>query len=166
MVTFNRAEDSSPNLRGFSMLISPGVCVRPSCRAAVGGFARGSSAAPPILWYTADMTIKLNIAEEFTSFPIGRYRDDSNLSGEVFREDILIPALRRAAAAGVVLEVDFTGMESLNCSFLEEGFGGAVRTGEWTAEQVLGLIRFVPDNDLYAIYIKDAKDYIREAGEK
>ena len=112
------------------------------------------------------MAIKLNIAKEFSPMPIGRYRTDSpEESGETFREDILIPRLRRAVQEKDIVEVNFEGMEGLNASFLDEAFGGLVRSGEWTADQVLQIIRFVPEHTYFDPYIKNARDYIREAGE-
>ena len=110
------------------------------------------------------MTIKLNVAERFTPMPIGRYRTDNpEISGQVFREEILVPMVRQAIQEKKILEVDFEGMEGLNASFLDEAFAGLVRSGEWTAKQVLQTVRFVPEKTHYAPYIQNVKEFIQEA---
>ena len=67
----------------------------------------------------------IDIAREFTKFPFGRYRDDGDKSAEVFREDILIPALNDYDR----VTVDLGGTNYYGSSFLEETFGGLVRQG-------------------------------------
>lgn len=65
----------------------------------------------------------INIASEFSRSPAGRNLDDGPFSGESFRENFLVPALR----SGADLVVDLTGALSFGSSFLEEAFGGLVR---------------------------------------
>ena len=72
----------------------------------------------------------IDLAEEFTRFPFGRYRADGKTSAEVFREDILIPALKRYDQ----VTVDLGGTNYYGSSFLEETFGGLVRRGFTKAE--------------------------------
>lgn len=67
--------------------------------------------------------VTLNIAANFSREPAGRYRSDGPHSGEVFREDYLIPALKSSSA----VEVVFDGTEGYGSSFLEEAFGGLLR---------------------------------------
>ena len=114
------------------------------------------------------MVRKLDVAKEFTATPIGRYRADSSRSGEVFREDILRPALRAAAAAGETIEIDFSGMAGLNPSFLEEGFAGLARvpdptTGKkMTGDEIFAAIKFADTVDYLRPYLEKVKKYIRE----
>jgi len=68
------------------------------------------------------MTLK--IATEFSKEPAGRYRTDGDTSGEVFRDKRLIPALREADR--VIIDLD--GTEGYGSSFLEEAFGGLLRS--------------------------------------
>ena len=110
--------------------------------------------------------MKLSIAKEFSPMAIGRYKTHNPLSGEVFREEHLTPMLRRAVQARDFLEVDLEGMKGLSASFLEEAFGGLVRSGEWTAKEVLEVVRFVPKGTYFDPYIKNVKDFIREADAK
>lgn len=72
------------------------------------------------------MTSKtISIASDFSPFPAGRYRTDGPFPGEVFREDILAPALRQHGE----VTVDLDGTNGFGSSFLEEAFGGLVRKG-------------------------------------
>jgi len=68
------------------------------------------------------MTLK--IAEDFSKEPAGRYRGDGDASGEVFREERLIPALKKFDR----VTVDLDGTEGYGSSFLEEAFGGLLRS--------------------------------------
>ena len=67
----------------------------------------------------------ISIAKNFSRVPAGRFREDGPTSGQQFRDDILIPALRKDD----VVEVDLDGVEGYGSSFLEEAFGGLVRSG-------------------------------------
>ena len=71
---------------------------------------------------------KINIAKEFTDLPIGRFNSDSkDRSGQAFREDLLVPALKKAIDENTALTIDFDGMRGLNASFLDEAFAGVIR---------------------------------------
>ena len=66
----------------------------------------------------------IDVANDFTPRPFGRYRaDNKERSAEVFREDILVPAIRRHGH----VTVDLSGSNYYGSSFLEEVFGGLVR---------------------------------------
>lgn len=68
----------------------------------------------------------IKIASAFSEFPAGRYRADGPYSGQAFREDVLIPALKSSHGT---LHVSLDGTLGLGSSFLEEAFGGLVRAG-------------------------------------
>lgn len=75
----------------------------------------------------------LSVARQFSRFPGGRFKRISDNSGEEFRDDVLIPALRREAK----IIVDLDGVVGYGSSFLEEVFGGLVRAMKWmTREEV------------------------------
>ena len=105
----------------------------------------------------------LNIAEEFSPVPIGRTMEDSDTSGEAFRERILFPKVSRAIAQGSALVIDFSGMKGLSSSFLEEAFGGLIREKELELDAVLKTLEFTPEDSPYGPYIENVKDYIKEA---
>jgi hypothetical protein len=72
------------------------------------------------------MSQVINLATDFSKFPTGRYRDDSDFSGEQFRDEILIPAL---SSSNDTVELVIDGVAGLPSSFLEEVAGGLVRKG-------------------------------------
>ncbi|MBL0144031.1 MAG: STAS-like domain-containing protein [Betaproteobacteria bacterium] len=63
------------------------------------------------------------VAREFSDTPAGRYPEDGDFSGQRFRKDYLVPALKKFQ----IVTVDLDGMEGYGSSFLEEAFGGLVR---------------------------------------
>lgn len=71
------------------------------------------------------MIAEIDIARDFSPYPGGRLRTDGPASGEEFRDDRLIPALKRSETVDVVLD----GAMGLPPSFLEEAFGGLLRRG-------------------------------------
>ena len=66
----------------------------------------------------------LEIATAYTRFPAGRYRSDGKFSGERFREDFLIPVLEKHGKVTINLD----GVMGYGSSFLEEVFGGLLRS--------------------------------------
>ena len=76
-------------------------------------------------------TKEIDVARNFTPYPVGRTRSDGRHSGEAFRDDYLVPALK---AGAVTVAMD--GAKGYGSSFLEEAFGGLVRLrGEPTREE-------------------------------
>ena len=72
------------------------------------------------------MTSKLiSVASDFSPSPAGRYLNDGPYPGEAFRDRLLVPALK--SNERVVVNLD--GTDGYGSSFLEEAFGGLVRTG-------------------------------------
>lgn len=69
--------------------------------------------APPITMKT------INLVQDFTDVPGGRYRELGPYSGEEFREDYLIPALKQHSVVQVILN----GALGLPSSFIDEAFG-------------------------------------------
>ena len=65
----------------------------------------------------------ISIAEDFSRYPAGRIPVDGDWSGERFREEYLVPALRDFDRVTVV----FNGIAGVASSFLDEAFGGLVR---------------------------------------
>jgi STAS-like domain of unknown function (DUF4325) len=88
-------------------------------------------------------TMTLDIANSFSKEPAGRFRTDGSSSGEVFREDHLIPALTVAE----VVEVNLDGTEGYGSSFLEEAFGGLLRRLEMSEDEFRTRIHLKSDDD-------------------
>lgn len=62
---------------------------------------------------------RISVAKDFSQFPGGRRREDGPFSGEAFREDVLIPALKQGP-----VEVALDGTLGYASNWLEEVFGG------------------------------------------
>lgn len=88
-------------------------------------------------------------------FASARYRSEGPHSGEAFREDILLPALKASNAISIDLDNNF----GFPASWLEECFGGLVRGG-LSSDEVLNRINFLSEDSLLVAeiiqIIKDA----------
>lgn len=94
----------------------------------------------------------INVAEEFSRYPAGRYLDDGPYSGQGFREQFLKPILDSNSTA----EINLDGVRGYGSSFLEEAFGGLVRDG-YDVDLVLKSFIF---NSTDTSLIEEIKDYI------
>jgi len=103
----------------------------------------------------------INISREFSATPFGRYRSDGLESGEVFRETMLIPALRESSS--VTLDID--GVAGLPSSFWEEAIGGLIRR-DWAAEQVRQKLTIVTTDRELLVFVRLAWRYLDEADRK
>jgi len=97
----------------------------------------------------------ISIAEHFSRTPAGRYREDGPKSGQLFRENMLIPALQGTHK----VIVDLRGVLGFGSSFLEEAFGGLVREG-FSLEDLRQRLEIKSDIQTYSnriwSYIADA----------
>lgn len=71
------------------------------------------------------MIKQINVARDYSTYPLGRQRDIWPFSGERFREEHLEQPLRDRQS----ICVDLTGTRGLAPSFLEEAFGGLIAAG-------------------------------------
>ncbi|HCE2195151.1 STAS-like domain-containing protein [Vibrio parahaemolyticus] len=99
-------------------------------------------------------TIKV---KDFSEFPGPRFISLGPNSGEAFREEVLIPAIR---AHGNVI-VDLDGTFGYGSSFLEEAFGGLARAGI-QKEKILFLKKnLISTED--PTYITEVSEYIDDS---
>ena len=105
----------------------------------------------------------LNIAKEYTRCPGARYENEGDYSGERFRNEYLAPKLKEAIEAGVKLEVVLDGSAGYSTSFLEESFGGLIRTDHYTLQDVTEYIIITSNED--PSYIEDINVYWEHAWE-
>jgi hypothetical protein len=103
--------------------------------------------------------VVVNIARQFTRFPSGRYKRNGSTSGEAFRERFLEEPLRR----GDSVEVELDGTVGYGSSFLEEAFGGVVRSLKLPAEAALERIS-IKSSD--AALRDEVLGYIRDAAQR
>lgn len=100
----------------------------------------------------------INIAREFSEFPVGRFYGDGPDSGERFRDEILEPALRDGEGVVVLL----SGTEGYGSSFLDEAFGGVVRKLRLTQSEANARIVLKADPEDQS-FVKETLGYIADA---
>lgn len=99
---------------------------------------------------------EIKVSTDFSPEPVGRFYSDGSNTGERFLDEFLIPALN----SGDEFIVDLDDIEGCGSSFLDESFGGLVRYGYFTAEEVLSKLTIVIDDD--AMY-QEIMDYINDS---
>ena len=105
----------------------------------------------------------LNIAKDYSRCPGARYESEGDYSGERFREDFLAPKLKEAIEAGVKLEVILDGSAGYSTSFIEESFGGLIRTNGYSLDVLKDKIIIISNED--PTYIDDIYEYWDHAWE-
>lgn len=99
------------------------------------------------------------VARDFSRSPAGRHEVDGPFSGEKFREDLLIPALKGDER----VEIDLRGALGFGSSFLEEAFGGLVRVHHFSPADLHRRLRFHSDLETYVqriwTYVDEAEKH-------
>ncbi len=108
--------------------------------------------------------IIVKISTDFSATPGARYQEEGDFSGEEFRENVLFPKFKNAKESGCKLRVDLDGTAGLGTSFLEESFGGLIRTNHVDYDELIKIIEFISDEN--PDYIDEINDYLRDAYEK
>jgi len=105
----------------------------------------------------------LNIGQEFSDHPIGRYRSDGPSSGEVFCEDFLVPRLQKLGDDEKLEVVLDDGVDGFGSSFLDEAFAGVVKKGFMSSEELLSHLTFRYENPDFEFFRDKIREYVREA---
>lgn len=108
------------------------------------------------------MNKMINIATDYTRYPGPRYASDGPFSGEVFRDTILMDALKQAIATGGMVTVSLDGVAGYGSSFLEEAFGGLLRKG-FTRDTLDRHLRVIAHTDRFQHHARAAQKYIADA---
>lgn len=106
--------------------------------------------------------MNINVCNDYTDTPGGRYKNQGPYSGEEFRERILKKEYLDAKEKGEKLIIDLDGGFGYGSSFLEEAFGGLIR--ELKPEQyndIFDIIKIKSDDE--PTLILDIKRYIENA---
>jgi hypothetical protein len=101
----------------------------------------------------------INVAEQFSRHPIGRYLSDGNSSGEAFRLHLLLPALEGEVPVVIVLD----GVAGYPSSFLEEAFGGLVRNNGFTPSVLRQRLELRNSDTAFDTYKDEIWTYIEDA---
>ncbi|MDO8771974.1 MAG: STAS-like domain-containing protein [Burkholderiaceae bacterium] len=103
-------------------------------------------------------TVTINVCE-YTDMPIGRNHLDGPKNGSDFRDNILIPALNEFR----FVKVNLNDTLGTTPSFLEEVFGGIIRSGyigaEELSERIEVIYKYESVKNNIKKYIKEASDY-------
>src|SRR5438132_689350 len=105
----------------------------------------------------------LSIANSFSKFPAGRSKEDGPFNGARFRDEILIPALKNAAASGDRVVVELDGVVGYSSSFLEEVFGGIARAKSLPANVLKNALIIKANDVAYQPAKLDAESYLADA---
>jgi len=100
----------------------------------------------------------LSVAKDFTPFPFGRTPADGENSAERFRDEFLLPKLRKGEFVIVNLDGVLGGLSS---SFLEEVFGGLVRKRGFVPAQLEQTLK-ITCNEIPSL-VDRCWSYIKEA---
>ena len=103
------------------------------------------------------MTV-IDIANEYSKTPGGRFIKEGPFSGEDFRKSILKPKYQKAISEGDCLRVILDGGYGYPPSFLEEAFGGLAR--ELKDPRILN-IEIISDEE--PAQIDNIRKYIEDA---
>ena len=102
---------------------------------------------------------RIIIGKDFARVPGGRFREFGDFSGEMFREDFLVPALKENDRVEVYLD----GAQTYMSSFLEEAFGGLIRKQHFTYEDLKNRLTVTAEADRYKIYVRMVEQDMLEA---
>lgn len=99
----------------------------------------------------------IDVARDFGRFPAGRKSTDGDFSGETFRKRLLEPAI---AAGHEKVTIELDGTFGYGSSFLEEAFGGLVRSSNRSPEEILARLDLRSED---ASLLDEIRDYIKNA---
>lgn len=114
---------------------------------------------------TTGLTVTLSIAKRFSRYPAGRVPADGPYNGTRFREEFLVPELRRLGPSDR-LQVDFDGLEGAGSSFLEEAFGGLVRVERMDRPFLDTRLDLTTTQDGLRDFVRMARKHIENAIER
>lgn len=104
----------------------------------------------------------INIAEDFSSAPAGRFPEDGLFNGTRFREEFLVPELKKGHPIKIILD----GVSGFGSSFLEEAFGGLVRLHHMSKDFLKKNISIVYSDSALVFYADSIVDFIDGAVEE
>lgn len=108
------------------------------------------------------MTI-IKIGSDFSRTPGGRFISDGPDSGQLFRDRFLVPRIKDAIDSNSKVTVIMDGPRGYLSSFLEEAFGGLVRLGLFTHDELRRHLIIRADDTFYKPYQILAQRAIEEA---
>ncbi|WP_404833518.1 STAS-like domain-containing protein [Alcaligenes nematophilus] len=98
----------------------------------------------------------INVAKDFTRFPSGRWKKNGNTSGEAFRNNFIEPAIKNRTP----IAIDLDGVIGYGSSFLEEAFGGSIRSTRINKSEFNKIVTLISENKTL---IKEIEKYLEDA---
>lgn len=111
---------------------------------------------------TPNKTIYYSIAKQYTKLP--GTRDRGPHSGKDFREKVLKELVTKAISEEAKFVIDLAGTHGFAPSFLEESFGGLIREGYFTKDQLLEVLEVKCDE--MPLYAEKVIEFIKCATKK
>lgn len=99
------------------------------------------------------------IAKDYSPYPAGRYAEDGPYNGARFRDEFVLPALKRAKRVRVILD----GVATLPSSFWQETWGGLVSARGITEEQLKQQVEISTTEPDLQRYVELAWNHVHEA---
>jgi len=110
---------------------------------------------------------EVHVAEQFSPFLGGRYRDDGPWSGEQFRDDVLVPQMERALASHSQVVIILDGVAGVPSSFLEEAFGGLLRKRkDWSLDKIEGVLVIQSGDPELLPYVRLAHEHMKRQSQR
>lgn len=109
------------------------------------------------------MSTIIDIGNDFSKTPSGRRKKDSPFNGTKFREEYLKAIVRDRNINDDPVIIILDHVEGYGSSFLDEAFGGLVRKGYATADQVKGCFEFSYENEDFEFFRDRIHSYIKSA---
>lgn len=106
------------------------------------------------------LEIQISVVRDFARSTGGRIPQEGPNSGQEFRENILVPAFKREPSS---VFIDLDGTDGYGSSFLEESFGGLVRSG-FDGGMLLKTLSFKSEDD--PTYVDEIHQYINDEMKK
>ncbi|TPW33867.1 STAS-like domain-containing protein [Oecophyllibacter saccharovorans] len=105
--------------------------------------------------------VELHVSKVCPAAPGGRFKRFGPGSGEEFRDDHLLPALKKAGDGRVTVILD--SRRGYGSSFLEEAFGGLIREKNFTAGHLEKHLIILGDGSLNQVAAERALEFIKKA---
>ncbi|MEI3853578.1 MULTISPECIES: STAS-like domain-containing protein [unclassified Ensifer] len=100
---------------------------------------------------------------DFSAYPAGRDEKDGPFNGKKFRDEILVPAIRKAIETRDKVLVILDDVKSYGSSFLEEAFGGLVRVSHFKRSELESVLEIRAERPVYNTYKRQIENHIKKA---
>ncbi|MGR3914444.1 MAG: STAS-like domain-containing protein, partial [Gammaproteobacteria bacterium] len=121
---------------------------------------------PAMTTMTANPIDTIDIGADFSIVPRGVHYNDGDNSGQRFREEFLKPIFTEPEKYSRPVKVILDTAEAFSAAFLHEAFGGLVREGYASADEVRDALELVCERGGFWLYERLIKRSLAEAEEE